>query len=459
MFSSRFFLKLLAGLLFQNGLQAGVHNLPVILVAREHKTIQHLPIDKLRVFRTGKDEKGEPIPIPIPFQIDEKDDYGDYILDQGQNPNSNSSNGKFDNLDELVFMGNDVGPRIFPKKWSKKIPRPLRLFEIVIKRGQKEGAVYIARYASYSRNLRGSKDHTLSNRRYVGYNQKKEEINTSRYRYEFNKDNYLVVRGVDVTDEEQKYRDLILSSTVFMKIDLKYFLTFKVGDDDIESDLDAIKIAPVRIIARVNFTYKVLKLKFDLGMYTEVSFFSNAVYLPAVIDNPLKGKDTLRSGSHFYYGLALVDNPGLTQIKNDNDLKIKTNMPSYKDQQGLLAWFKDKSKWRDPFWVEATNKDYMLYLEFDPSLQMKKSKNIPSLYRENTKASKIKSRNPEKAVDLGQGPSNLAVAFDLDKLDKGLHEVKFKLYIESRYDSKILSEYKTYDEWLSKVDRIPDAKY
>jgi len=51
-----------------------IHKAPIVLIASTHLSqIQYHPLDSYRVFRTAKDGSAE----PIPFQIDEKDKYGD----------------------------------------------------------------------------------------------------------------------------------------------------------------------------------------------------------------------------------------------------------------------------------------------------------------------------------------------------------------------------------------------
>ena len=47
----------------------------------------------------------------LPLTEHERDEWGDYILTKGKNPNQKFSNEVFDFLDELCFMGNDVGLR------------------------------------------------------------------------------------------------------------------------------------------------------------------------------------------------------------------------------------------------------------------------------------------------------------------------------------------------------------
>ena len=84
----------------------GIHTVPIIIPAQLIRAVQYHPVGMYRVFKTAKDGRA----VTIPFQIDEKDRYGDYILAKGPLPNQKLSNGILDFRDELSIMGNDVGP-------------------------------------------------------------------------------------------------------------------------------------------------------------------------------------------------------------------------------------------------------------------------------------------------------------------------------------------------------------
>ncbi len=415
----------------QKALALGIHNVPIILSGGELRPVLFHPLASYRVFRTDKDG----LATAIPFQIDQKDKFGDYILEEGKNPNSKASNGMLNYQDELTIMGNDVGVRNLPLKWP--VRKPDVVYELIFRRGLVEGAVYIGIYR---------KDPPpIAKEKYVSFDLPNAEVLTSRYRYLFNDKNYLVVRGVNIEKPEKKEEKIIFASTVFMRIDLKYFLTFNIGHSDIVSALDAYKAGPVRVIARVNFDYTMLKLRFDLGMYTEVSFFSNAVYLPAIIDNPFEGKKTLNNGSYFYYGLALVENP--------EELKPETNMPNFKEKGNFFSSITKNTLGQ--YWASAKSKDYMFYLEFQPSTQMQKDENIPYLYFEDISGENLIKRK-DVPLPLGQSRANIAVSFDLDNLRAGLHEVKFRLFIENNsQNDKILDEFKTVSEWRINSMRLP----
>ncbi len=421
------------GIFLSTMAKAGLHNVPIVIPAKQIHAVQFHPLAKYRVFRTDPDGSA----VIIPFQIDQKDKYGDYILDQGKHPTAKFSNGIFSNQDELCVMGNDVGMRQPPTKWSMK--KPNILYEVGFKRGGKEGAIYVGVYFT--------DPPPLAKESYVSFDLENAQVTTSRYRYLFNNQNYLVVRGVNIEQPGKKEDQIILSSSVFLKIDMKYFLTFNVGDSDIESDLDAYKVGPVRAITRVNFDYKILKLKFDLGMYTEVSFFSNAVYLPAIIDNPLDGKKALNGGSYFYYGLALTENPA--------NLNVAANMPAIDNKDAKIN---DNESRLGHYWATARAKNYMLYLEFQPSKQMSEDKNIPYMYVENVNSEELKKRK-RLPLPLGKSPVNVAVSFDLDNFRAGLHEVRFRLFVENLLEERFIDEFKTVDQWYISARRLASIAF
>ena len=416
---------------------AGIHTVPIIIPAQMIRAVQYHPVGMYRVFKTGSQGKA----IAIPFQIDEKDRYGDYILAKGPLPNQKLSNGIFDFRDELSIMGNDVGPAKIPTKWDVKKPSVLYEVKFLNAKTQKEGAIYVGAYFN--------DPPPLSKRRYVSFNLKKAEILTSRYRYAFNPNNYLIINDVFINRGKKEPYHLIDASTLFLRADLKYFLTLTINQENIDSELEAYKDGPIRCIARVNFNYKILKLNFDLGMYTEVSFFSNSVILPALIDNPLDGQKILNEGSQFYYGFSFLDNPWT--------LKINTNMPEYQENT-LLDFLRGKKKVKKHYWFTATSDDYMIYVELDPSVQMQRHGNVPMFYKENTPAAQLKARSTA-ASPLGESPVNFAISLDLTAFTEGLHNVAIKLFVENKKDEALLDEYKSIDDWKAKAKRLPSASY
>src|SRR5689334_15883351 len=78
---------------------AGIHNAPIVLTAKTIGRVQYHPLAMYRLFRSEADGSA----TIIPFQIDERDRFGDFILDEGPSPNQKFTNGIFDFNDELSF--------------------------------------------------------------------------------------------------------------------------------------------------------------------------------------------------------------------------------------------------------------------------------------------------------------------------------------------------------------------
>ncbi len=400
------------------------HSAPVVIPASKLKELQFAPLQTIFLF--ASDAQG--IASIIPFQIDEKDKYSDFILDQGRLPNQSASNKVFDHDDELSFMGEDMGPVLPPKKWPGT--KPSRVVEIKESLGTRSGAVYAAIFER--------DPPALSPRHYVSFNLAKAEVVTGKYSYRFNHDNYLVVRDVAINERTTPY-PLLDSSTFYLRADFKFFVSISVNQSAIKSSLEAYKTGPIRAITRVNFDYNILTLKLDLGMYTEVSFFANSVLLPAIVENPLNSKKILNRGSLFYYGFSLVENPGT--------LGVNANMPPYQQGDDPFGKITDAFVKADGrYWVSAGQQHFMFFLEMITSPEMREDKNIPTFFTENASGKDIASR-PSNAAPLGRSPVNVALAMSLANLREGVHKMFLRLFIENHYDQATLQSFSTLDQW------------
>jgi len=424
-------------LLLEQSASASIHRAPIVLKGHQIKSATQYPINRYRLFSTGPDGRAN----AVPFQIDEITVWGDYVLDQGSDVTAKDGNGVFDLQDELAFMGDDVGLPRPPDDWGAR--KPDAVYEIKFTFSgpstapAQAGAVYLAVYHM--------QPPALSPKSYVSFNKEAGEVQTSRYRYQFDRNNWLVVRGVDMVGTGTNAFERILdSSTFFMRADLKYFLTLQVNHRAIESALEAYRIGPVRSIVRVSFHYRFLRLNFELGMYTEVSFFSNSVILPAVLYNPLDGKRNLNSGSGFYYGFALNGNP--------KDYNIDTNIPAYAPA-GLLDFLKTK-RTEAKYWFTASTADRMMYVEIEPSEDMRKLGAVPQLYLENQPGSVLAQRPSDSAKPLGESPVNMGLYFDMTRFTKGEHSLAFRLFFENRFDAAQLESFRNLSLWNIALTRI-----
>jgi hypothetical protein len=424
-------------------LEAGIHRAPIVISAQKMRAIAQYPVKNYRLFRSGP--SGEA--VPIPFQIDEINGIGDYVLNEGPQPNVQTGDNVFNHLDELSFMGDDVGPVSPPKTWPQK---PHAVFEIRIAPppgvpNVTEGAVYVA---VFLQNIPSQVE-----QKYVVFDLKSGEILTSRYRYRFDQKNYLVVNGVEMVKPGLPSGPgnvpLIDSSTFYARADLKYFLTLQVNHRSVNSRLEAFKSGPVRTIVRVNFIYQFLKLNFEVGMYTEVSFFSNSVILPAIIYNPLDGVKSLNKGSGFYYGFALRESP--------NRYEFNTNMQPYEEAglgTSLLNFLKKDVKPEKEYWASLIGEDRMMYVLMRPSQQMLQDGNVPYYYVRDMNGDDLRKRNNNETRPIVDSPVNLGLYFDLTRFREGEHFMSFQLFFENKKDYKNIELFKSLDRWAIKAARL-----
>ncbi len=431
--------------------QSKLHTAPVIIQGKKIAPVTRYPIESYRVYRTDSQGKA----LSIPFQIDEVNDDGDYVLDQGSAVLAASGNGLFDFQDELSLMGDDVGPLVAPTLWPEG--RPNVVYEVKVSHpgtnpmGPNVGAVYVGVFFS--------SPPSFSSKKYVVFNRTDALVHTSRYKYQFDNRNWLVAKSIEIAKQEQNpsdYEKVLDSTTFYMKGDLKYFITLEVNHRSIDSSLEAWKSGPIRSLVRVSFFYRVLRLKVELNMYTEISFFSNAIYLPAIMYNPIDGRKSLNPGSGMYYGLALKDNP--------SQYAIDSNMNSYDPSsggfidagKGLLSKVlpgEDTNTKEKLYWISAQGLGRSIYLEISPSADLIKNGVAPTFYRENRAASEIVSRDNDKARPLGKSPVNLAVAFDATKFSEGEHIMGFRLFFENVMAPERLAVFKTLGDWQFQAKR------
>ncbi len=412
-----------------------VHSAPVILQAKKFPLISRRSLESYRVFKTDKNGAA----TVIPFQIDELNRQKDYIVDEGSWSNKSTGNKIFDRFDELSFMGDDIGYDVAPKSWPKG-NKPTYIYKIlfkpptIMKKYSREGAVFVGIYINKT-------PPKLSDKYYVQYDPEKSVVQSSRYIYKFDEKNQLVVKGIEVKDNKTGADSrLIDSSSMYLRADLKYFLTLTANHRTVQSQLEGYRRGPIRSIVRIKFFYEFLKMNFSLGMFTEVSFFANSVVLPAIMFNPIDGTKRLKKGSQFYYGFALRENP--------KNYKVDTNMPYIKSADSLSGNFGRGDRARQSYYASITGKNKMFHIDIGQSAALQKLGNIPRIYKEDVDGpALLKQRNNNRKSPLGKSPVNLGIFFDLTKFSKGEHKISFQMFFENRYNKRDLLGFQNLSKW------------
>ncbi len=419
-----------------------VHSAPVILTARTYPRFAGYSIKSYRLFKTNKSGVAE----VIPFQIDELNRRKDYIVDEGSWSNKTTANRIFDLHDELSFMGDDIGYDVAPKSWPNA-KKPTLVYKLsftppqIMKKHSRLGAVFVGIYVNKA-------PPKLSDKYYVQYDPTRSIVRSSRYIYKFDDKNQLVVKGIEVKDPKTGAENrLVDASSMYLRADLKYFLTLSANHRTVQSDLEGYRRGPIRSIVRIKFFYRFLKMNFELGMFTEVSFFANSVVLPAVMFNPIDGTQRLKKGSQFYYGFALRENPA--------NYKVDTNMPYVDAASSMSGSFGISGRAKRNYYASITGKNQMFHLDIGQSSALQRLGNIPRIYKEDQAGPVLlKERNNNRKSPLGKSPVNLGIYFDLTKFPKGEHKISFQMFFENRFSKRDLLGFQNLSKWRIETEAI-----
>lgn len=400
-------------------------SIPLVLKAKNIDPIVNYPIEHLRVFKSSA--KGEA--IAIPFQIDELNRYGDFVFNTDRA--DDRGNKIFDHLDELAIMVGDLGLRVLPTVWPSGI-KPFRLYQVVTSRVGGNDTFYVGVFLT-------AKKPELAAKSYVSFDPKTSTIETQRYRLLLNKRNYLAIDDV-IFKFPSKNVSLIDWSSFYLKLDFKYFLTFEEDQHSIESRMSAFRSGAIRTIIRVDFVWRLLKLKLNPGFFTEMSFFAGSLHLPALVYTPFDNRKILNKGSEMYYGFALVDNP--------EALHVETNMPKYETRQEHISLLR--------YWLGVYARNYAVLVNLHSNDMLRRNKFSPRLFTENKSAAGLR-----RGKDSSRNRGNVALYFDLTRFAKGEQRLSFQsFFVNRKQDFSALSTQRffSYTPYVIDISSIPISR-
>ena len=422
-----------------------IHQGPILLQGFKLKKMISHPISAYHVFVT--DDKGEA--KAIPFQIDEVNKYGDYVLDEGLSPNKETGNGIFDRQDVLVLMGNDVALSMQVPKFKGKKPDKLFQLSFHQKESGRQGSVFVGVFLKEAP--------SRVEKSYVVFSKKNHSIHTSRYHYLFDKENYLILKEASLSQGRQ----ILMSSTFFLHADFKYFFNVNANHRTLNSRLEAYKRGPIRTIIRVDFYLSFLKINIDVGMFTEVSFYSNTIDLPAVIYSPIDGSSVLNKSSYLYYGFAFKETPeNYTLDTNIKPWSSFLPLENTKEKDHELSPSKAaKNPLSEVYWLSLQHSDHMAYIEINPSTKLRRLGVEPFLYRRFVDGISLSSIDNDEILSIHKAPINMALGYDLTKFPEGRNLMSFRLYFENHADKNQIEGYKNLGKWYHRLRRLEDRSF
>jgi len=240
---------------------------PVVLRGRDLPRMLGKPVSELRVLGLGGGA--------IPFQADEVTRGGEYVLPMGERPNAVEGDGRFGELDELVFLFEDAD--VFSGGSSDSAPGGGEV--VVLSRGAERRAVVVL----------ADKSAPLSKKRYIQYDHSIQRIATPYYYAEFAKNRFHFIRAgvtdfsvgeyVDLTNE---LRVAIHLRTLFGLVPVQY------TEDNIVCHVRRYKVGPVRLIRRGDFHLNLgLGVKGSRAAVNQICY-PQAVNVPVHVNLPVR---------------------------------------------------------------------------------------------------------------------------------------------------------------------------
>lgn len=232
---------------------------PVVLSGEMLPELLGKPVQSLRVL--DSDENA------IPFQVDEVTSQGEYVLFEGDKPNSSSGNGVLDKQDEIVFLRKDADPAV------SRFEEENKGMVVRVGEGKAKRAVYV----------RADSSIPLSDVTYIEYNDSKQHISTPFYYATFGRNRF---HFTDAGVKDIKTgRFIHLTNELRVEILLKALwglVPIKYSEENVICLVQRYKCGPVRLIRRGDF-------HLNLGLGVKGSKASvNQICYPQMVKVPVR---------------------------------------------------------------------------------------------------------------------------------------------------------------------------
>lgn len=180
---------------------------------------------------------------PALFQVDEFDALGHVAPLKSQRRNQDESAGRIDVTDEIVLMLRDLG-HACPGEQLARIRGKLIPVSIEAKYFDQTRWVY---FVVSDRRARLS-------RRYVRYSSDDDQVSTSGYKVRYLPGNPMIANFFAAHDRKRLADENILDRQKFRFTarTLGKLVTFHIDEDDLETELRAVRVGPVRILREVH---------------------------------------------------------------------------------------------------------------------------------------------------------------------------------------------------------------
>ncbi|MDG5814566.1 hypothetical protein QA601_05735 [Chitinispirillales bacterium ANBcel5] len=272
---------------------------PVVLNGEMVPELLGEPLGSIRVVR--RDGRA------LPFQIDEVTEEGEYVLPQGEYPNSDEGSGYLKKRDEIVFLWDDTD------RGGNTSPKIENAVEVSIRRAGEKREVF----------LLSDSQIPLSERRYIEYEHDSGLLRTPFYYAQFAEERFHFTRAGVRDFETGTYIDL----TNELRVDILFralwgLLPIRYTEDNIICYVRRYKVGPVRLIRRGDFS-----LNLGLGVRGSRAAVNQICY-PSKVKVPVYVHVPFRFRSFFSH--AHIE---MTPVMNKDGEQFAFSVPSHDIRQ------------------------------------------------------------------------------------------------------------------------------
>ncbi len=217
--------------------------------------------------------------IPIPSQIDRRDDQGRYLLDD-QSPDIIDQADPLSADDEIVFRLNDAGP---PKPDASRPDWPEIHAEIQVNTAGEQSRWVYATVAA-------TEQEAISTPGLVDYQVQSDTVLTDQYRIMFNNERPFLIEEFSwrLTDEPG-YSPNVLDSMKIQHIGTMFGLvSFERNANDYSSELTQVKVGPLRTIRRTENRVRIFWYVKTPTVYIDYIMMPDSFVMDTIIDIPFK---------------------------------------------------------------------------------------------------------------------------------------------------------------------------
>lgn len=246
--------------------------------------------------------------IAIPFQVDEITPGGEYVCPQGEMPNADSGNGRFDRQDEIVFLWEDAmayqtisGPGV-PSCTSCVSKR------ITITKGNETRYFWV----SNNRKL------PVSSVKYLSYDHERQYLKTPYYYAQFGRNRFHFIRAGVMDFETGRYCNLTNELRVVIALKALWgLLPITYTEENIICSVKRYKAGPLRIIRCGDFYLKVgLGIKGSKAVVYQICY-PQLVKVPVRMSLPVRFK--------IFFSDAFIE---MTPVLNKESSQFRFMVPS-----------------------------------------------------------------------------------------------------------------------------------